>query len=107
MYNVSYNEYIFRETPNGFCTVQEINGDIVAHATVHNNTREALKEVRDIWNELKQLARDRGHEYIYTYNANKRFCDFLGKWEVAGVGYDKEHDKHYEVLEFPLYEGAS
>ena len=59
-----------------------------------------LRRCREVVVKLKDDVIVRGHEALYTYTDNVKWCKQIGEYEVIGNFYDS--GKEYKVLEWQL-----
>lgn len=74
-------------------TLEEADGNLMAHATIHSANKHSIKQLLEIWEEIKSRAYWQGYEEIYTYSNDPRMFDIvkggeeIGEFEKDGVKY--------------------
>lgn len=81
---LSYN---FIEDKEGVCRIEEFGGCFFAHLSLHSPALSTFKRAKKEWENVKNLARKKGYDTIYTYCMPKdsRYSEYLGGTLLEGL----------------------
>ena len=67
----------FSSTKDYLIEVQEIQGQFHVHCIVHNWNKSVLKKLYQELHFVKLMAKNMGHDKMYSVSPNPKFCELL------------------------------
>lgn len=96
----SYVKKEFYDDDDLTVTLEEADGNLMAHVAIRNASKSTINKMLGIWEDIQYRAYWQGYEEIYTYSNEPRMFDIVkGGTEVGG--FDKDGVK-YKVWKWEL-----
>lgn len=93
MWGIMYKTKVFYDDDDFTMKIEELNGELFVHLTLHKATRTILDRVLRTWGELKARAWLDGYDTISTYTQDDRmfkffpFSKYMGEVDWNGKQY--------------------
>lgn len=74
-------------------TLEEGDGNLMAHVAVHSASKSSIGRILEIWDDIRNRAYWQGYEEIYTYSNEPRMFEIVkggeqvGEFEKDGIKY--------------------
>lgn len=89
----SYIKKEFYNDGDIIITLEEADGNLMAHVTINSASKASVEELLRQWNDIKHRAYWQGYEEIYTYSGEPRMFNLVrggqevGEFEKDGQTY--------------------
>lgn len=96
----SYVKKEFYDDDDLTVTLEEADGNLMAHVAIRNASKSIINKMLKIWEDIQYRAYWQGYEEIYTYSNEPRMFDIVKGGTEVGE-FDKDGTK-YKVWKWEL-----
>jgi len=101
MSNINRQSFTYYEDKDFEAILEDIDGYLFIHVTVHSYNKHIKARMKDKWNEIRVWAEVQGYDGINCYTPNPKFVKLLGG-ECELLRTIESGDDTYEVLRWAL-----